>query len=120
MKNLLTQWELRKKTDLKLEPRGLLLLGFVTEAVKWPAALPSSAAEPSCWRSNHCGSEPSEVAVDERRGRFSKKKKDRSTDEKPPNPMGNEEENRYRKLLGFNHFSSRLGLHLGYLIGLPS
>ena len=44
MKNLLTQWELKKKTDLKLEPQSLLLLDFVAEAVKWPVALPSDVA----------------------------------------------------------------------------
>ena len=63
MKNLLTQWELRRKTDPKLEPRGLLLLGFVAEAVKWPAALPSGAAGPSRRRSNHRGSGPSGVEL---------------------------------------------------------
>ena len=59
MKNLLTQWELKKKTDPKLEPRGLLLFGFVTEAVKWPAALLSGATGPSRRRSNRRGSGPS-------------------------------------------------------------
>ena len=59
MKNVLTQWELRRKTDPKLEPRGLLLLGFVVEAVKFPATLPFSAVGPSRQRSNRRGSEPS-------------------------------------------------------------
>ena len=59
MKNLLTQWELRKKTNPKLEPQGLLLLGFVTEAVKWPAALLSGAAGPSRRSLNRRRSGPS-------------------------------------------------------------
>ena len=62
MKNLLTQWELRRKTDHKLEPRGLLLLGFLAEAVKWPSALLPGAAGPSRRRSNHRGLGPSRVA----------------------------------------------------------
>ena len=49
MKNLLTQWELKKKTDLKLEPRGLLLLlGFFARV----------AGRAFVWR---CGAEPLEV-----------------------------------------------------------
>ena len=55
MKNLLTQWELRRKTDPKLKPWGLLLFGFFAEAVKWLAALLSGAARPSCWRLNYRG-----------------------------------------------------------------
>ena len=45
--------------------------------------------------------------VDKRRGRFSERKMDRLINEKPPNPMGNEEENRCRKLLVVDHSSSR-------------
>ena len=62
MKNLLTQWELKKKTDLKLELSRLVLLSFLDRAIgMWPAALLFSAAGPSRQRSNHQGSEPSEL-----------------------------------------------------------
>ena len=48
----------------KLEPRGVLLLGFFAEAIKWPAALPSGAAglsrrRSSYRKSSHRGSGPS-------------------------------------------------------------
>ena len=62
MKNLLTQWELRRKTDPKLELSRLVLLGFLDRAIGvWPAALLFSVAGPSRRRSNHQGSEPSEL-----------------------------------------------------------
>ena len=62
MKNLLTQWELRKKTDPKLELSRLVLLGVFDRAIGgWLAALLFSAAGPSRRRSNHQGSEPSGV-----------------------------------------------------------
>ena len=123
MKNLLTQWELRRKTDFKLEPQGLLLLGLVAEAVKWPAALPFGAAGPSRWRSNRRGSGPSWVklsqvklswanslrvnhrrlshqkcSVNKRQSHFKGKKNDKLIiGKKPPNPVGTEEENQSRK-----------------------
>ena len=62
MKNLLTQWELRRKTDPKLEFSRLVLLGFLDRAIGgWLAALLFSSAGPSRWRSNHQGSEPSGI-----------------------------------------------------------
>ena len=65
MKNVLTQWELRRKTDPKLEPRGLLLLlDFLARAVgRWPAALLLGAAGPSHRRLSHRRSGPSEVKL---------------------------------------------------------
>ena len=42
------------KSTLKHEPQGLLLLGFFAEAVKWPAALLSSAAGLSRRKSSYC------------------------------------------------------------------
>ena len=66
------------------------------------------------------GQDHQRCSIDEKRGRFSKRKKDRSNDEKPPNLMGDEEENRCRKLLVIVHFSLRPVLHLGYLTRLPS
>ena len=119
MKNLLTQRELRRKTDHKLEPRGLLLLlGFVGRAVgKWPAALLSGSPGPSCRRSNHRGLGPSRVAglaallfcpaepshwrcnVNKRQNRFGERKNDRLIGKKPPNPIGTKEENRCKKIL---------------------
>ena len=45
-----------RKTDSKLEPRGLLLLGFIAQAIKWSVGLPFGTAGPSYQRSNHCGS----------------------------------------------------------------
>lgn len=53
MKNLLIEWELRKKINLKLKLWGLLLLGFLIKSVKWPLALLSDTAGPGCWRLNY-------------------------------------------------------------------
>ena len=107
MKNFLTQWVLRRKTNLKLEPRGLALLGFIAEAVKWPAALSFSATGPSRRSSSYRGLGPSEFKllgashcrcnVNKRQGRFGKKKNDSLVDKKSPNPVEIEEENQDRK-----------------------
>ena len=89
-------------------------------AIKWLAALPSSAGGPSCRkssyrrsshrRSSHCGSEPSELepsGASHRRCNVNKryencfggKKNNRlMIGKKPPNPAGTEEKNRGRKV----------------------
>lgn len=61
MKNLLTSWELRRKTNPKLEPWGLLFLSFFAKAVNWPAARPFDTTKPSCQRSNHLELGPAKV-----------------------------------------------------------
>ena len=62
MKNLLIQWELRRKTDPKLELSGLVLLGYLDRAISgWLVALLFSAVKPSSRRLNHQGSEPLEL-----------------------------------------------------------
>ena len=62
MKNLLTQWELRRKTNPKLGASWLLLFGFFIRAVgKKPAVFPFDAVEPSRQRSNHYGLGPLSV-----------------------------------------------------------
>ena len=92
-------------------------------AIKWPAALPSSAAGLSCRRLSYYGSGPLEsdyresnycrsthcesthrglsyqrCNVNKRQGRFGGKKNDRlMISKKPPNPVGTEEENQGRK-----------------------
>ena len=59
MKNLLTKWELRRETDLKLEFSKLVLYGFLDRVIgDWLVALLFSSAGPSRRRSNHQGSEP--------------------------------------------------------------
>ena len=66
-------------------------------AIKWPAALPSSAAGPSHQRSSYCRSSHWRCDVNKRQGRFGRGKNDRLIDKKPPNPVGTEEENQGRK-----------------------
>ena len=62
MKNLLTLWELKRKTDSKLDFSRLVLLGFLYRAIGgWLAALLFSSARPSRQSSNHQGSEPSGI-----------------------------------------------------------
>ena len=137
MKNLLTQWELRRRIDdywernteekiinkkppdpggvlkgkptPKLEPWGLLLLGFFAKAVKWPAVL-LCAAKPSHQRSNHCESGSLELEslrashcrcdINKRHEDcFGGKKNNRLIiGKKPPNSAGTEEENRGKKV----------------------
>ena len=56
MKKLLTQWELRRKTDPNLELSRLVFLVFLDRAIGgWLVALLFSATRSSCRSSSYCG-----------------------------------------------------------------
>ena len=108
MKNLLTQWKLRKKTDLQAGEATMSCLLVPSAGSSRPPTFLFGTAGPSRQRLNHCGSGPSEFEpsgashrkcdVNERQGHFGGKKNDRlMIGKKPPNPMGTEEENQSRK-----------------------
>ena len=104
MKNLLIQWELRRKTDLQAGEATISCLFVLSAGSSRPRTLLFGTAGPSHRRSNHGGSGPSELEpsgaslrrcdVNERQGHFRGRKNDRLIiGKKPPNPVGTEEKN---------------------------
>ena len=140
MKNLLTQWELRRKTDLQAKEVTMSCLLVPSAGSSRLPTLLFGIARPSRWRSNHRGSGPLELKpsgashrrcdVNKRHeNRFGGRKNNRlMIGKKPPNPAGTGEENRGRKDLVVVQSSrinlcdqwcielfARSGLHLGDL-----